>query len=43
MAFMNEVHREKMHRINALFEMLLAYESEPTEENVLKVDALFEA
>ncbi|MBD3792074.1 MAG: hemerythrin family protein [Campylobacterales bacterium] len=43
MAFMNEVHQEEVHRINALFEMLLAYESEPTEENALKMDALFEA
>lgn len=43
MEFMNEVHKEEAHRINALFEALLAYESEPTEENALQVDTLFEA
>ena len=43
MEFMNEVHQEDVHIINRLFEALLAYENEPTEENAIAVDTVFEA
>lgn len=42
MEFMNEVHQEEAHCINALFEALLAYENDSTEKNALQVDALLE-
>lgn len=42
MEFMNEVHKEDVEIINTLFEALLAYENEPSEENASKVDTTFE-
>ncbi|MCF6245012.1 MAG: hemerythrin family protein [Sulfurovum sp.] len=42
MDFMNEVHYEDVDIINTLFELVLTYEQEPTEENYLAINEQYE-
>ena len=39
--FMNDVHKEDVEIINRLFESVLAYENDPSEENTHLVDTIY--
>jgi len=42
MDFMNEVHKEEVDLINAMFEKVLAYEQDDSDENALAIDTVYE-